>query len=60
MVKSNQRHYLRENSGARIQVRLITNNFEGPEDNRDLIPAKMINKSDSGVNIKLDRYLETI
>ena len=58
MVESNQRRFLRENSQATIQVRLIQYNFEGAEESQDLIPAKMINKSHNGLRIELDRHLD--
>ena len=57
MAKSNRRHFPRENLEDTIQVLLIQDDFEGPEDSGDLIPAKMLNQSDNGMYIEVDRDL---
>ena len=58
MVESNRRHFLRQNAADNIQVVLIPDDFEGHKDSCDLIPAKMVNQSDNGLYIEIDRNLQ--
>jgi len=57
MAVSNRRHYPRKNKEGSLQVSLIHNNNEGPEDDGDLFSAKMVNQSDNGLYIEIDRDL---
>jgi hypothetical protein len=57
MAEFNRRHFPRQNAEDTIQVLLIPDDFEGFKDSRDLIPAKMVNQSDNGLYIEIDRAL---
>jgi hypothetical protein len=58
MAESNRRHFPRQNAEGTIQVLLIPDDFEGRKDSRDSIPAKMVNQSDNGLYIEIDRDLQ--
>lgn len=57
MSEFNRRRFPRENTEDPIQVILIPDNFEGPEDSGDQIQAKMVNQSDNGLFLAIDRDL---
>ena len=57
MKDSNRRHFPREDRADMIQALLIRNDLEGPEDSGDLIPAKMVNQSDNGLFLEINRDL---
>ena len=57
MDKYNRRHFPRQNAADTIQVLLIPDDFEGFKDSCELIPAKMVNQSDNGLYIEIDRDL---
>jgi len=59
MAVSNRRHYPRKNKEGSLQVSLIHNNNEGPEDDGDLFSAKMVNQSDNGFYIDIERFGES-
>jgi hypothetical protein len=58
MAESNRRHFHRQNVENTIQVQLTPDDFEGHKDSCDLIPAKMINQSNNGFYIEIDRDLQ--
>ncbi len=58
MAESNRRHFHRQNVENTIQVLLIPDDFEGHKDSCDLITAKMVNQSDNGLYIEIDRDLQ--
>ena len=58
MAESNRRHFPRQNAEDTIQVLLMPDDFEGSKDSRDSIPAKMVNQSDNGLYIEIDRDLQ--
>ena len=55
MAKSNRRHFPRQKAEDTIEVLLIPDDFEGRKDSYDLIPAKMVNQSNNGLYIEIDR-----
>jgi len=57
MKDSNRRHFPREDMEDTIQVLLIKDDFEGPEDSGDPIHSKMVNQSDNGLYLEVDRDL---
>ena len=57
MTGLNRRNCFREDTQDAIQFSLIRNNFEHPADGQKLIPGKMMNKSDNGLHIETDCYL---
>ena len=57
MPESNRRYYPRQNAHDTIQVLLIQDDFEGHKDTSNLIPVKMVNQSDNGLYIEIDRPL---
>jgi len=57
MTESNRRKFSRENVDGILQVLLVQDDFEGPEDSWELFPAKMLNQSDNGLFIEIDRDL---
>jgi len=57
MAEFNRRHFPRQNAADTIQVLLIPDDFEGFKDSCELIPAKMVNQSDNGLYIEIDRDL---
>jgi len=57
MTESNRRQFAPENTDGTLQVLLVRSDFEGPEDSGDLIPAKMLDQSDNGLFLEIDRDL---
>jgi len=57
MKDYSRRHFAREDNEDKIQVLLIPEGFEGPGDGGDLIPSKMVNQSDNGLFLEIDRDL---
>jgi hypothetical protein len=57
MVEPNRRHFPRQNAADTLQVLLIPDDFEGRKDSCDLIPAKMVDQSDNGLYIEINRAL---
>ncbi len=57
MAESNRRHFPRQKAEDTLQVLLIPDDLEGSKDSCDLIPAKMVNQSDNGLYIEIDRDL---
>jgi len=57
MAESNRRKFPRETTDGDLQAILTQDDFEGPEDSGDPIPAKMLNQSDNGLYIEIDRDL---
>ena len=58
MAESNRRHFHRQKAEDTLQVLLIPDDLEGRKDSGDLIPAKMVNQSDNGLYIEIDRDLQ--
>ncbi len=58
MIELNRRHFPRQNAEDTIQVLLIPDDFKGCKDSCDVIPAKMVNQSDNGLSIEIDRDLQ--
>jgi hypothetical protein len=58
MAESNRRHFPRQKAEDTLQVLLIPDDFEGHKDSCDLIPAKMVNQSNTGLYIEIDRDLQ--
>ncbi len=58
MAESNRRHFPRQKVEDTIQVLLIPDDLEGRKDSCDIIPAKMVNQSDSGLYIEIDCDLQ--
>ncbi len=58
MDKYDRRHFPRQNAEATIKVLLIPDDLEGRKDSCELIPAKMVNQSDNGLYIEIDRDLQ--
>ena len=58
MAEFNRRHFPRQNAADTIQVLLIPDDFEGFKDSCELIPAKMVNQSNSGLYIEIDCDLQ--
>ena len=58
MAESNRRHFPRQKAEDTIQVLRIPDGIEGHKDSCDLIPAKMVNQSDNGLYIEIDRDLQ--
>jgi len=58
MAESNRRHFPRHKAEDTLQVLLIPDDFEGPKDSCDLITAKMVNQSNNGLYIEIDRDLQ--
>jgi hypothetical protein len=58
MDKYNRRHSPRQSKEATIQVEVASDDPKGRKDNFDLIPAKMVNQSDNGLYIEIDRDLQ--
>ena len=57
MPESNRRQFPRQNAEDTIQVLLIPDDIEGRKDSCNLIPAKIVNRSDGGLYIEIDRAL---
>jgi hypothetical protein len=58
MAESNRRHFHRKNAENTLEVLLIPEDLKGRQDSRDLIPAKMVNQSNNGFYIEIDRELQ--
>jgi len=58
MDKYNRRHSPRQRKEATIQVLLASYDPKGRKDRNDPIPAKMVNQSDNGLYIEIDRDLQ--
>lgn len=58
MDAPDRRRLPREALAIKIQVLPDKDNFESPEDSADFIPAKIVNQSDSGLQIEMECYLE--
>lgn len=58
MAESNRRHFPRQKAEDTIQVLRIPDGIEGHKDSCDLITAKMVNQSDNGLYIEIDRDLQ--
>jgi hypothetical protein len=58
MPESNRRHFLRKKLEDTIQVLLTQDDFESCKDSCNLIPAKIVNQSDVGLNIEINRDLQ--
>ena len=58
MTGLNRRNCFREDTQYAIQFSLICNNFEHPADGQKRIPGRIMNKSDNGLYIEVDRYLK--
>jgi hypothetical protein len=58
MAESNRRHFPRHKAEDTLEVLLTTDNLEGSKDIYDLIPAKMVNQSNSGLYIEIDCDLQ--
>ena len=58
MAEFNRRHFPRKNAEDTIQVLLIPDDFESHKDSRDLITAKIVNQSENGLYIEIDRDLQ--
>jgi hypothetical protein len=58
MAESNRRNFLRHKAEDTLEVLLIPDDIEGSKDSYDLIPAKMVNQSDNGFYIDIDRELQ--
>ena len=57
MDKYDRRHSPRKRKEAAINVLLIPNNLKDRKDSFDLIPAIVVNQSDNGLYIEIDRAL---
>ncbi len=58
MAESNRRHFPRQKAEDTLQVLLIPDDLEGRKDSCDLIPAKMVNQSNNGLYIEIDRDIQ--
>ena len=58
MDKYNRRRSPRKNAEDTIQVLPVPDDLEGSKDSCDLIPAKIVNRSDNGLYIEIDRDLQ--
>ena len=58
MDKYDRRHSPRQSKDATIQVVVASDDPKGRRDSNDLIPAKMVNQSDNGLYIEIDRDLQ--
>ena len=58
MTQSNRRCFPRETMDSVICVFLVAENFDSPQGEGDNFAAKMVNQSDTGLMIEIDRYLE--
>jgi len=57
-MDTNRRHFPRQNEEAIIQVLMTPDSFADPEDRCDFIPVKMVNQSEDGLYIEMDRALQ--
>ena len=58
MAESNRRHFPRLKAEDTLEILLIPDDFEGHKDSYNLIPAKLVNQSDNGFYINIDRELQ--
>ena len=58
MDKYDRRHSPRQRKEATIKVLLIPDDLKGRKNTCDLIPAKIVNQSDNGLYIEIDRDLQ--
>jgi hypothetical protein len=58
MAEFNRRKFPRKNVEDTIQVLLMPEDFESPEDSCASIPARLLNQSDNGVYIEIDCDLQ--
>ncbi len=58
MTQSNRRYLPREAMDSLIRVFPVTENFDSPQIEGHNFAAKMVNQSDNGLMIEIDRYLE--
>jgi hypothetical protein len=58
MTPSNRRCFPRETMDSVICVSLVAENFDSPQGEGDNFAATMVNQSDNGLMIEIDRYLE--
>ena len=58
MDKHDRRHSPRQRKEDTINVLLIPDDLEDRKDSCDLIPARMVNQSDNGLYIEIDRGLQ--
>jgi Tfp pilus assembly protein PilZ len=58
MDKYDRRCSPRRRKEANIKVLLITDDLKGLKDSCDLMPARMVNQSDNGLYIEIDRGLQ--
>jgi hypothetical protein len=58
MAESNRRDLPRHKAEDTLEVLLLPDDLEGSKDSYDLIPAKMVNQSNTGLYIKIDRELQ--
>jgi hypothetical protein len=57
MTESDRRHFPRQKAEDTLEVLLIPDDLEGSKDSCGIIPAKMVNQSDNGLYIEIDRDL---
>jgi len=58
MTESDRRHFPRQKAEDTLEVLLIPDDLEGSKDSCGIIPAKMVNQSDNGLYIEIDRDLQ--
>ena len=58
MAESNRRNFLRHKAEDTLEVLLIPDDLEGSKDSYDSIPAKMVNQSNNGLYLEIDRDLQ--
>ena len=58
MAEFNRRHFPRQKAEDTLEVLLIPDDLEGSKDSCGIIPAKMVNQSDNGLYIEIDRDLQ--
>jgi hypothetical protein len=58
MDKFDRRHSTRQRKQATIKVLLILEDLVARNDNCDLIPAKIVNQSEDGLFLEIDRCLQ--
>jgi hypothetical protein len=58
MVKTNRRHFPRQDGKATIQLLIIPDHSADSKDRFDFIPVKMYNQSAGGLYIEINRALQ--
>lgn len=58
MATTNRRRFPRKNEDTTIQVLMTPDVFTDHENNRDFIPVKMVNQSEDGLYIEMDRAVQ--